>query len=314
MKQFNNILVVVTGDGDPGNNPALMRGMELAAKSRGRLTLMDVVSPPKRTISQYKGIFKPGEITDMLVAEREQALSEVAGQLRERVDGAIAISVKVVVGRDFIEIVRQVILAKHDLLIKVANEHPGSFDSSDFHLMRKCPQPVWLLKSKHQGRGGKMLAAVDLSLEDNAEGKALNTLIMDLAAALAQWQGSELHVLSCWSLYAEKSLRDSAFLKISADELNRLLTAEEQANRNLQNALTARYTGLAIHNHLIKGDPVEHIPAFARRQAVDVVVMGTVARSGIPGFLIGNTAETILHVIDSSVITLKPGGFESPIN
>jgi nucleotide-binding universal stress UspA family protein len=41
--------------------------------------------------------------------------------------------------------------------------------------------------------------------------------------------------------------------------------------------------------------------------------MGTIGRVGILGFLIGNTAKTVLQSIKSSVITMKPMGFVSPV-
>jgi len=43
------------------------------------------------------------------------------------------------------------------------------------------------------------------------------------------------------------------------------------------------------------------------------VVMGTVARTGVPGFIMGNTAETILNHINCSVLAIKPQGFVTPI-
>jgi nucleotide-binding universal stress UspA family protein len=45
----------------------------------------------------------------------------------------------------------------------------------------------------------------------------------------------------------------------------------------------------------------------------DMVVMGTVARTGIPGFITGNTAEMILAQIESSVLAIKPEGFKTPV-
>jgi nucleotide-binding universal stress UspA family protein len=38
-----------------------------------------------------------------------------------------------------------------------------------------------------------------------------------------------------------------------------------------------------------------------------------VARVGIPGLLMGNTAETLLHRLDCSMLAVKPPGFVSPI-
>jgi hypothetical protein len=41
--------------------------------------------------------------------------------------------------------------------------------------------------------------------------------------------------------------------------------------------------------------------------------MGTVCRTGIPGFFIGNTAEKILDEVDCSVLTVKPEAFQTPV-
>jgi nucleotide-binding universal stress UspA family protein len=46
---------------------------------------------------------------------------------------------------------------------------------------------------------------------------------------------------------------------------------------------------------------------------MDLIIMGTVARTGIPGFLMGNTAETILNRIECSVLAIKPAGFVTPV-
>lgn len=309
MKRFKNILVVVNDDSELKHNPAVLRGIALAQQNHARLTLMDVVSPPDGAITEYKGIISAEELTENIISDRMKRLEKI----NELTESNFDVHIKVSIGRDFIEIVRQVVLEKHDLLLKVANDQPISFDSSDFHLMRKCPQPVWLFKRQEQNTSPKILAAIDLSLESYDEGKALNAFIMDLATSLAKWENRELHVLSCWSLYGENAMRHSGFLKVSNEKFEELLKEEEQANRTRMNALIAQYPNQKIETHLIKGKPVDIIPAFSQDNDIEVMVMGTVARSGIPGLLIGNTAETILRLINSSVITLKPKGFESPV-
>ena len=65
--------------------------------------------------------------------------------------------------------------------------------------------------------------------------------------------------------------------------------------------------------HLLKGSARKEIPALAKRLPVDCIVMGTVARTGIRGFIMGNTAETILEQIDCSVLAIKPHGFVTPV-
>ena len=65
--------------------------------------------------------------------------------------------------------------------------------------------------------------------------------------------------------------------------------------------------------HLAKGEAGEVIPRLAREREADLVVMGTVARTGIPGFFMGNTAERILSRVDCSVLAVKPEGFVTPV-
>ena len=70
---------------------------------------------------------------------------------------------------------------------------------------------------------------------------------------------------------------------------------------------------LKLHTHLIKGQSRKEIPALLKRLDPDLVVMGTVARTGVPGFIMGNTAEMILNQIDCSVLAIKPSGFVTPV-
>jgi len=42
--------------------------------------------------------------------------------------------------------------------------------------------------------------------------------------------------------------------------------------------------------------------------------MGTVSRTGIPGLLIGNTAEVILNNLECSVLAVKPADFATPVS
>jgi len=177
----------------------------------------------------------------------------------------------------------------------------------------KVKIPVWLLRGSHQKKLKKILATIDLQLETHEEGKALNHEIMELASSLAKWENSELHILSCWSLPGESHLRNGAFMRVSEEELNQMIQEEERANQQLQEDLVARYDISKAQSHLVKARPEIEIPRFSKDENIDVMVMGTVARSGIPGLLIGNTSETILSSISCSVLTLKPGGFESII-
>ena len=65
--------------------------------------------------------------------------------------------------------------------------------------------------------------------------------------------------------------------------------------------------------HVIKGEAGRVIPEVAAKNEADLIVMGTLSRSGVAGFLIGTTAEKILHKVDCSVLAVKPEGFVTPV-
>jgi nucleotide-binding universal stress UspA family protein len=63
-----------------------------------------------------------------------------------------------------------------------------------------------------------------------------------------------------------------------------------------------------------RGTPEDVIPQFVVSKRVDLVVMGTLARAGVAGFLIGNTAERVLRKLPCSVLAVKPDGFVCPVS
>lgn len=65
--------------------------------------------------------------------------------------------------------------------------------------------------------------------------------------------------------------------------------------------------------HHIKGRPGLMVPSFIQNEKVDILVMGTVARTGIRAFVFGNTAENVVQNLPCSVMALKPNGFVSPV-
>lgn len=64
---------------------------------------------------------------------------------------------------------------------------------------------------------------------------------------------------------------------------------------------------------LLKGDISQRLKEYSRENRVDLLVMGSVARTGISGLLIGNTAERVVGKIGCSLLAVKPDGFVSPI-
>jgi len=112
------------------------------------------------------------------------------------------------------------------------------------------------------------------------------------------------------------------FMHTPEEKISAYVTQVQQHHAVLLDALIKDVTSnlgqdaleyLKPKKHLVKGWPRKEIPALAKAIDTDLVVMGTVARTGVPGFIMGNTAETILNQIDCSVLAIKPPGFQTPV-
>ena len=239
----------------------------------------------------------------------------------------IPIEVKVLIGTVFLEIIREVLHCGHDLAIK-APEEPAwlerVFGSDDMHLLRKCPCPVWLVKHSASKSYRRVLAAVDVDhpAPELAIRHKLNVKILEVAVSLALSDFAELLVAHAWEAVAESAVR-SAFLRWSDAEVGvykeMLRQQHDEGLGGLLNEVIETQGGedlryLNLKKHLIKVPPRAEFPALADMLRADFVVMGTVARTGVAGLFIGNTAETILEQIESSLLAVKPEGFKTPVS
>jgi len=73
------------------------------------------------------------------------------------------------------------------------------------------------------------------------------------------------------------------------------------------------YKNLEHQVYMLKGEAGRLILALAKAREVELIVMGTVSRTGLTGFLIGNTAEKVLRQADCSVLVVKPDKFVTPV-
>jgi len=69
----------------------------------------------------------------------------------------------------------------------------------------------------------------------------------------------------------------------------------------------------ASRRHLIARHPSDAIEQVAAETRSAVVVMGALARSGLKGLLIGNTAERVLDYLPCDLLVIKPSGFRAKV-
>mgnify|MGYP005839425173 CR=1 FL=1 len=322
MRRFKNILCVIDPESATASHTTLEQAVNLAENNQTSLTVLEVT--PRVTAGI--GMLVPGELQTAAASRRNEAhIASLIEPYRQR----LHIQHKVLFGTSFLEVIREVLRCNFDLVIKCA-ESPDWMDrfiaGDDMHLLRKCPCPVWLIKPGEQRSYKRILAAVDVDdsypPSELATRHALNTIVMELAASLAMSEFAQLHVVYTWEANEESAMRHAPFM---TEQENNVDTYIEQVQRHhtqrmdeLMHEVGAKLGSDAIDYlkpqlHLLQGSARKEIPALAKHLQVDCIVMGTVARTGVRGFIMGNTAEKILGQIDCSVIAVKPPGFVTPI-
>ena len=310
MQSFKSILFVAAGG--EGDKSVFARAVRLASANSAKLTLFaaldaeDYQFDDQETRSAVEAINKAHleERREEFESLRQEAISE---HPQLTVDG------RVEAGAMAVSVILAVLVNHHDLVMKAADGNTGRwrrlFGTGDQKLMWKCPCPVWIVKPSTETHFHRILAAVDLDAGE-PDTEALARRIMELATSVAAEEGSELQVVHVWRLAAETALRGR---QIDATDVDKMVDGIEAAHRSELDGFLGPYPYDKRTVHLVKGRAGDVIPDLAESLEADLVVLGTVGRTGVPGLLIGSTAEEILNSVDCSVLTLKPESFQTPI-
>lgn len=311
MGRFKNILVAAS----PGHlgTKAMRSAIAFAVGNQAHLTVVDVV---ERLPAWRRSVGVEGRTIDL----QDLMCRDQTKQLRQFVDmtgGTAEVKVEVKMGKPAVEIIRHVLRNGCDLVM--VGEHRPSRDrapglsSGVMQLLRKCPVPVWVVRPT-QAKTVRVLALVDPDPSDPIR-DGLNDLVLGLAASMVRLADGELHVAHAWELPGEATLRSSSCAGLPGTEIDLILQATHDAHLERLSALTGRHgiEDLGERLHLVHGDPELVIPPLAKRLKTNLIVMGTVGRTGLSGFIMGNTAETVLRSVECSVLAVKPEGFVSPV-
>jgi nucleotide-binding universal stress UspA family protein len=303
MHRFTNIVFVPLGDKE---NPAAVRRLaDLAKRNRAELTLLGVLEEPT---GLHRLLDRP-RLDDEV---RQVQQDELARKLHRwgRQTGDYPAKEVISAGNPAIAIVQQVLRHGHDLVVVTSDEDRHDHATIK-RLLRKCPCPVWVIRPT-RARKVRVLAAVN-PFPEEAE---LNLRIIELATAMGELYDAELHVAHAWELAGETTMRNSAFIHTTPEEVDRLLDQEHEAHRRaLDELLATRPLPESGWNvHLVNGSAHDVIVHTVNHCRINLLIMGTVARTGLPGLLMGNTAEQVLDDVRCSVLAIKPPGFVSPIH
>ena len=320
MKRFKNILYV--NETGVNQSAAMARAVSLAKHNQADLTIVDVISD--KIIAAALGLPPDGpsaeEIRSEVAADRRRALLSLIAPFQQGID----IRIQVVTGKRFLEVIRMVLSQSFDLVVKPAEDPDWMdrlFGSDDMHLLRKCPCPVWLIKPSENIRFKTVLAAVDIDLLNQLPtNQDLNQTILELAGSIALADNASLHLAHAWDASAEQTFL--AQKGMSAERVDAYVGEKKRMHKNGLSSLgtalqewskKAALKTITPRLHLIQGPASKMLPQLASDLSADLVIMGSIARTGISGLIIGNTAEAIFYQLICSVLAVKPPGFKTPV-
>ncbi|WP_028025550.1 universal stress protein UspE [Enterovibrio calviensis] len=309
MNRYTNLLVAI--DPDHEEQPALSRALDIARKSSAdvKLTLF---------LAIYDFSY---EMTSMLSAEERQAMR--SGVLRQREEWVaslvtnhetqgIEVTPHVVWhNRPYESMIARVFDSHHDLLVKATHEHDklGSviFTPTDWHLLRKCPCPVLLVKEHGWPENGKILTAVNVSSENETH-IPLNDKLIEESNAMSKLLHAEVNLVNAYPATPVN-------VTIELPEFDPASYTDAVRGHHLleMKALRQKHGIDEQQTYCQEGLPEDVIPAVAKQLDAELVILGTTGRVGLSAIFIGNTAEHTIDQLNCDVLAIKPDGYVSPL-
>ncbi|NOX27109.1 MAG: universal stress protein [Gammaproteobacteria bacterium] len=309
MHHYHNPLYICHGAED--ETEGLKQALSLARNNEAPLKVLVVNPEFPQEFTDYQKKY-----TKFLLAQVETSIKSTKEAIKLE-EGTVDISIELIGDKHpTIKIIQYVLQHSHDLIIKEAeaSDSKVGFKAIDMSLLRKCPIPVWLCRPiKHSHQYIQVAVAIDpISQEPAAHD--LSIRMLKLSRSFADNCSGELHIVSCWDYEFEEYIRGNVWTGVTDDERMKAVNKVQHEHRSALEKLIKKAGISGTHHvHHQRGRADELIPTFVTDKKIDILVMGTVARTGIPGFMIGNTAENIVQKLTCSLMALKPNGFVSPV-
>ncbi len=307
MSVFNHILVVIDPTSD--QQKALNRAVQLARLQQCQLTAFVSVYDFSYEMTTMLSGEERESMRQAVIKDRELWLSDYLAAPRA---GGINIDVKVVWhNRPFEAVVLAVLEDGYDLVIKGTHDHDVLksmiFTPTDWHILRKCPCPVLLVKDHDWPQGGNIIAAVNAGSQQEQH-QSLNQRVITKAKQMAAMLQADTHLVNA---YPGTPVNIAIEIpEFNPQEYNSTMKAH---HADAVTALAKQCEVDAALCHVQEGMPEDVIPQLAQQLDAEMVVIGTIGRTGLSAAIIGNTAEHVIDRLDCDVLAIKPENFICPM-
>ncbi|VEB24121.1 universal stress protein UspE [Avibacterium volantium] len=303
--KFKNILVVLNPENE--KQYALARAVRLVkeqkSESKVKITTFMTVYDLSYEMSALLSSEERENMHQGVIEQRQKAIQPY---LDKYADPNIEFHSTVVWNSNEAEaIAEEVEKNSYDLVVKYTQEKESItsliFTPMDWQLLRKCPAPIMIVKDgdwKHQRR---ILVAVNVSDDEehhNLLNNELVTLGIDLADSLER---GNVHLVTAYPPTPINMAIDLP--EFSTADYSNSIRGQYLINMK---ALRQKFNIDEDHTHVREGFPEDVIPEVAKELGAEMVVLGTIGRTGLSAAFLGNTAEHVISKLNCNLLAIKP--------
>ena len=309
MFNFHNILVYI--DPTKESQPALERAVDFAKKDNQiKITLFVCCYDLSFEMTSLSSSEEQQTMRSIVIKENQEWLNALAAPYQEQ---GITIATQVVWHhRPFQAAIIEVLKNQYDLVIKSTHQHPKLsailFTPTDWNLLRKCPVPVLLVKHPSWPANSNILCAIDCKSIQDDEHHELNAEILKEAESIATLLNANMHLVNAYPTPPMNIMLELP----EFDPINYENDLQKFHQKTL-NEYAKSYNIPASQVHLRQGLAEDVICDVAHEIDAQLVILGSVGRTGLSATLLGHTAEQVIDNINCNLLALKPKGFISPI-
>ena len=298
---FKSILVNTSAW--PTESVAIDAAARIASVSGASLNVFDVVSDLSWIAQHISGGWE--DTIESYTGSKRQRISELAASLSSQ---GLTASGTIAKGRLSSAIIKQVHDGGHDLVVKAAeksSKRSGFIGSTDMRLIHECPCATLILRPDEEAGFQKVAVAADV-LDQHPVQAALDLRALQIASSMQEPSSpiSLIYALPPMATAIRISKENSDV--VSSEQIEKWDSELRTAARVRLDEMQGQVADGCVESHILIGDPKRAIPEFVNSHGVDLLVVGSVARCGMEGLFLGNTAELILERVNSSVLVLKP--------
>ena len=194
-----------------------------------------------------------------------------------------------------------------DILLHEVAEHPHFLHRllapQDWLLLREATTPLLLCKEQPWPEHMRIVAAID-PFHAHDQAAEIDLKILEYAQAIALSLGAELHILHTYASIPQAAIFDDTVIG-DFESMHARMKAEHELR--LKEVVLSFDTSFDLSLlQVVEGEIDHKLPAFVRKNSIDMVVMGSLARGMLDRLLLGSSVERVLDAVPCDILVLKP--------